>query len=228
MTMKSYSLKFDNEKCACARVEGVDASYKDLAEVCGRIRGKDVSWAILFLEKATKMEIPVLYKKRNKRLGHRRELGGKKGRYPEKATKTVLKVLKSAIANGRVKGLGTDYSILHAAANKKDIFPRIAAKGRRSRQYYVTTRIEVVLKSKNEVPKGVEVTPPPKKVEKPAEKKEEPKKVVEKKTDTKPAVKKLETPKEHKHAKEKAEHHEHKKMSFEHSKGKKTEVKKEG
>ncbi len=173
MIMKGYTAVSD-ENCAMARSESVNASFKDLAEVCGRIRGKNADWAISFLEKAAEGTIPVLYRRHNKKLGHRRELGGKQGRYPKKAAKAVLKVLNSAIANGRVKGLGDEYSILSAVANKKLSYGRVAPKGRWARSDYETSRIEIILKSLSEVPKGVEVTPP-KKEEKP-EKKAEPKK----------------------------------------------------
>jgi len=178
MTMRGYSTDFE-EDCACARIEGVDASYKDLAQVCGRVRGKDAAWAFSFLEKASKGEIPVLYKKHNTRLGHRRELGGKKGRYPKKAAKIVLKLLKTAVSNGVVRGLGEEYRIIAANANKKFSYPRMAPKGRRARAYYELARLEMVLKPTGEVPKGVEVTPPKaaKEVQKPKEeaKKEMPK-----------------------------------------------------
>ncbi|MEM2949154.1 MAG: uL22 family ribosomal protein [Candidatus Bilamarchaeaceae archaeon] len=155
--MRGYSVSFSPEECAFARLEGVNASYKDLAEVCGRIRGKDASWAAAFLEKVAKGELPVLYKAHCKKIGHRRELGGKKGRYPRKAAKIVLKVLKSAISNGITKGLGDSYTILSAVANKKATYPRVASKGGWMRSDYELARVEIVLKPLKEAPKGVEV-----------------------------------------------------------------------
>jgi large subunit ribosomal protein L22 len=210
--MRGYSAEL-GEDCACARLEGVDASYKDLAQVCGRVRGKDASWAVSFLEKAAKAEIPVLYKRHNKRLGHRRELGGKKGRYPKKAAMIVLKLLKTAVSNGVVKGLGEDYRIVAANANKKYSYPRMAPKGRRARAYYELARLEMVLKPTSEVPKGVEVTPPkeapkeekpkevkkegnaPPKKEEPTPKKEAPKKEEQTKQEKRPLEPKASAPK---------------------------------
>lgn len=160
--MKGYSNMPENtENCASARLEGVNASYKDLAEVCGRIRNKKSDWALTFLTAASEMEIPVLFRRHNKKLGHRHELGGRKGRYPWKAAKIVLKTLQSAIANGKTMGLGEVYTIVAASANKKDIFPRMAPKGRTARSYLVTSRVEIILKG-SEVPKGVSVTAPKK------------------------------------------------------------------
>jgi large subunit ribosomal protein L22 len=160
--MRPYSITFQPETCAYARAEGVDSSYKDLSEICGRIKGKNIERAFTFLEKVTAMEIPVLYSRHNKKLGHRKELSGRKGRYPQKAAKIVLKTLKSAVANGKVKGLGNDYIVLHISANKKAVYPRLAAKGRRNRQYYETATVEIVLKSTGIAPKGVEVKAPEK------------------------------------------------------------------
>ncbi len=200
MIMKAYSTDFDREKCAYARIEDVNASYKDLAQVCGNIRRKESSWALEFLEKAAKGEAAVRYRRHNKRLGHRRELGGKKGRYPQKAAKIVLKLLKSAVANGMQKGLGEDYLVTHVCATKKHIYPRLAPKGRRMRSFLETSRVELVATPK-ELPKKAEkkpaVKPKPKEVpKKPAEKPKEVK-VEEKKPEVKkPAEKKPERPRE--------------------------------
>lgn len=156
MNMKGYSFSFSEEECAASRLEDVDVSYKDLAEVCGRIRNRQSSWALVFLEKAADGKIPVLYKTFNRHMGHRRALGGKKGRYPKKAASVILKLLKSAISNGEVKGLGTEYMILHVSANKKHVYPRLASKGRQSRSALSTSRIEIVLKSIQEAPSLVD------------------------------------------------------------------------
>jgi len=139
----------------------VNASTRDLVQVCSSIRGKKALWAVAYLEKAAEGEVAVLYRTHNSKLGHRRELGGRKGRYPEKAARFVLKALKSAMANAKVKGLGEDLTVAFAAANTKDIYPRLASKGRRARSNLVTSRIEIIVKGTG-VPKGVSVTPPKK------------------------------------------------------------------
>ena len=141
-----YGYKID-EKCAPAQLYDIDASFKDLAAVCDNIRGMDTDKAVEFLEKAAKKEVPIYYKRWNKKLGHRRELGGKKGRYPVKAVKIVLSVLKNAIANASQKGLWNTY-VAHASANKQSIYPRLQPKGRRIRSDYETSRVEIVLREK--------------------------------------------------------------------------------
>ncbi len=161
--MKGYSSEIP-ENCTFARLEGVNASYKDLTQVCGVIRNKKTNWALEFLELAAEGEVPVFYRSHNKNLGHRRELGGRKGRYPQKAAKVVLKLLKNAISNGKNLGMDGEFTIFSACANKKEIYPRIAPKGRWARSFLETARVEIVLKGEA-VPKGVTVTPSAKKAE---------------------------------------------------------------
>jgi len=173
--MKGYSSEIP-ENCASARVEGTNVSHKDLIQVCAAIRYKKADWAVSFLEKVAEGEVPVLYRSYNKKIGHRRELGGRKGRYPQKAAKAVLKLLQSAMANGRVAGLGEEFTILTASANTKEVYPRMAPKGRRVRSALRTSRIEIILKG-SEVPKGVSVTAPKKQEAKKVEAKPEAKTV---------------------------------------------------
>ena len=137
-----YSMKFDEENniVGKARNESIDASYKDLAAVCDNIRGLNVVHAIEFLEKAAlgpKGKTPIRYKKYNKKLGHRKELGGKKGRYPVKAVRYVLKLLNDAINNAVVKGAEKEKLIIaHASANKKASYYRLQPKGLTAKSFF--------------------------------------------------------------------------------------------
>lgn len=162
----------DDEFAANARVEGVDASFKDLVEVCRNIRRKKAADALSFLEKAADGKAAVLYKSNNKHLGHRKELGGKKGRYPKKAAKIVLAVMKNALNNAAQKGLVQEnLFVAHACANKKFNYPRLQPKGRRTRHDYATARVEIVLIEKGE--KKKEEAKEPKKMEKVEQKREQ-------------------------------------------------------
>jgi len=137
------------EEIAKAQQYNIDASYKDLCAVCSNMRGLTADEGVQYLE-AVLDGFPVLYKRWNKKLGHRRELGGRKGRYPVKSAKFVLLVLKNAIANASSKGLD-GLSIVHIQANKQAIYPRTQSKGRQFRANYETARVEVVLAgNKNE------------------------------------------------------------------------------
>jgi ribosomal protein L22 len=154
---------------ARSRVEGVDASVKDLVEVCGNIRYKPVGQALALLEAAAEGLVPILYRGNNRHLGHRRELGGRKGRYPKKSVKIVLKALKSALANAQSKGLSEELIVMHAAANKKVEHGRLSPKGRRNYSGLITARIEIVLKEKEGAKRPQKKQA---KAEKPDEKKE--------------------------------------------------------
>ncbi len=147
--MYSYIMEKGKEgDFARARLEGVDASFKDLVEVCGSIRYRPADQAIRFLEEAADGKRPILFRSSNRHLGHRRELGGKKGRYPKKSARIVLGVLKSALANAQHKGLSEELIVTHACANKVSTYMRYASKGRRNPSALETARVEIVLKEK--------------------------------------------------------------------------------
>lgn len=147
--MYSYIMEKGKEgDFARARVEGVDASFKDLVEVCGNIRRRPVDQAIKFLEEAADGKRPILFRSSNRHLGHRRELGGKKGRYPKKSAKIVLGALRSALANAQHKGLSEELIVMHACANKVSTYMRYSSKGRRNPSVLETARVEIILKEK--------------------------------------------------------------------------------
>ena len=140
-----YSFKGDAGKTARAQRSDIDASFKDLSQVCRNINGKEVSEAVNLLEDAKLGKVPIRYVKFNKKLGHRKELGGRKGRYPRKSAGIVLELLRGTIANARRKGLGEKLVVRHASANKQNVYPRIASKGRAMRANYETAKLEIVL-----------------------------------------------------------------------------------
>jgi len=139
-----YGFQGNEESTARAQLYNIDASWKELTAVCSGIRGMDSEIATIFLEKVKKMEIPVRFAKHSKRMGHRRELGGAKGRYPQKAARFVLQVLKNAVANASSKGI-LNPVVIHASATYQSKYPRIQSKGRRSRGDYETSRVEIVV-----------------------------------------------------------------------------------
>lgn len=214
MNLDGYSFDLsaeEKDKYALARAESVNASYKDLTQVCGRIRNKPISWALDFLDKAAKGKIPVLYKKFNKNLGHRREIKGRQGRYPKKAAAMVLKLLKSAEANAKIKNL-ENLVIAHVSANKKYSLPRLLSKGRHSRADYELARIEIILKGKEAIEKKVQIKT------KVQDKKEQEHQEIKEKAHETHEHKSVEHPsKEHEHVQsEKQEHKTHEKTSAQH------------
>ena len=140
----SYKTK-DETRIARAQLHEINASYKDLSQVCRNINGMEIPEAVSLLESAKLGEVPIRYEKFNKKCGHRKELGGKRGRYPKKSARILLEVLRNAIANAHHKGLGEKLFVRHASANKQNIYPRIASKGRANRSDYETAKLEIVL-----------------------------------------------------------------------------------
>ena len=136
--------KKGGKRTACARVRGINASYKDLCEVCRSVRGKDTEHALEFLEQASIGERAIYFARHNKGKGHRRELGGRKGGWPVKSVKFVLGVVQSAAANAGKLGLGPT-KVAHIIANKENTFPRMSPKGRRIRHNFETAFVEAVL-----------------------------------------------------------------------------------
>ncbi|PIT84386.1 50S ribosomal protein L22 [Candidatus Micrarchaeota archaeon CG10_big_fil_rev_8_21_14_0_10_45_29] len=143
--MANYAYNEKEKGIALARVNSVDASYRDLCNVCSNIRGRRADAALMFLTTALEEKRPIRYPRHNKRRGHVRSLGGKKGGCPVKSIKIVLNVLQNAVANANAKGLG-DCKIIHIAANKQDVFARMSAKGRRMRQDFENAFVEIVLR----------------------------------------------------------------------------------
>ena len=131
-------------KTARARITGVNASYKDLAEVCRSVRGKDTQYALEFLNDAAVKKKAIYFARHATGKGHRKELGGRIGGFPIKSVKIVLEVVKNAVANATKLGLGSA-KIIHIIANKQDTYPRMSPKGRRIVHNYETAFVEVVL-----------------------------------------------------------------------------------
>ena len=126
-----YSFNIKNaENIVLAQRYDINASYKDLAAVCDAIRYMNAGAALDKLDRLIAMEMPIEYRRHNKHMGARHELGGRKGAYPVRAAKEVRLALINAIANADNKGLpGEDLYIVHAAANKTRILRRYPSRG---------------------------------------------------------------------------------------------------
>lgn len=166
-------------RIARARISRVNCSFKDLCEVCRNVRNKDTDFALEFLGNAAEGKQAIYFARHNKKKGHRRELGGKKGGFPVKSCRAVQGVVENADANAIKLGLGAT-RIVHIAANKHATYPRMSPKGRRIRHDYEVAFIEVVLEEKQQkMEKKAEATPKKTDVPKKEEVKKTEAKVVE-------------------------------------------------
>jgi len=144
--------ELDPEKTAKASGREIRVSHKHTREVCRTIKGMTLARAKEYLKNVLTKKQAVPFTRYKKKAGHRRGLEKAfAGRYPLKAAKKVLIVIKSAEANAEDKGLDVDrLRIMHAAAYPgmkiKRFTPR--AHGRASPKNDTLTHIEIVLDEK--------------------------------------------------------------------------------
>jgi large subunit ribosomal protein L22 len=110
----------DPAKTAIASGRDLKISPKAAREICAAIRRMNLKEAETFLEEVAEKKRPVAFKRYKKQVPHRRGLQGwYAGKYPVKAARTILKVLKSLEANAEDKDLDTEkLKIIHAAAQR--------------------------------------------------------------------------------------------------------------
>ncbi len=131
--MTKYSFNRDTEGIIFASLKDVNASFKDLSAVCAAIRYKSYLEAVDILDGAAAGTRAIEFKRHNKGMGHRHELGGRKGRWPVKCSELVRKVVVNAAANARNKDYEPDLMyVVHASANKTQTWGRMPPKGPRS------------------------------------------------------------------------------------------------
>jgi large subunit ribosomal protein L22 len=150
MAFTKYSVEFDREKTARSQGHELHVSPRHCVEICRGLRGKSLAEAKSHLEEITKMKRPVPFKRHSSGVGHRAGLSGwDAGRFPQKAARDILTVLKSAEANAEYKGLDTDrMQIVHSLARRGRVIegrmPR--AMGRATAKNTATVTVEIVLK----------------------------------------------------------------------------------
>ncbi len=139
-----------------AQLKDLDASYKDLTQLCRAIRGKPLVKAKKILNGVMDMSQPIRYYRFKKGLGHRSQLGGQPGRWPKKEAKMLLTAVTNAEANAKSQGLEVDKLVVKAAiAYKQNVMKRhrkywvtgtILGYGKQAIwANYVTARLEVIL-----------------------------------------------------------------------------------
>jgi len=143
-----YSFKpKEPDKTAIISGRDLRISPKHAREVCAAIRGLKLDEAKRLLEEVVKGRRPIAFRRYHGKVGHRRGLQGwPSGRYPKKASKTILKILEALEANASDKGLDTErLKIVHAAAQRgpklRKNIPR--AFGRSTPYYQELTHVEL-------------------------------------------------------------------------------------
>jgi large subunit ribosomal protein L22 len=144
--MAGYTTKADPDTSAKAIGKELPVSPKMSREICGMIRGMKVESAIRTLEEIADLKRPVPLKRFNKRVSHKPGVGP--GRYPQKAARAILEVIRSASSNAEYKGLDTSGMVVStvSASLGRTIpghMPR--AHGRATQWDQQTVNIEVII-----------------------------------------------------------------------------------
>lgn len=139
-----YATKFDNETMARAQGISLPVSFKQSVEVCRFIKNRRYKDAVRMLEGVMEIKTPVPYRTFNRGgTGHRKGMGP--GRYPQKASAYIIKLLKSAFANASQKGLDTESLVVKSAVAKQG--PKTFHYGRKRGIKAKRTHVEVVVES---------------------------------------------------------------------------------
>lgn len=149
MARVDYAYKPQDEtKAAKAMGYEMPISFKHAVEICRAIRGKKIAEARKILEDVIEMRKPIPFKKYKRKVGHRSGLEKwYAGRYPQKAAKYVLKVLKNLEANAEYKGLEKEnLVIVHAQAKKGRVIRRYIPRafGRATPMFQQLTTVELI------------------------------------------------------------------------------------
>ncbi len=135
-----YIYKEETGNTARAYGRNLSISTKQSVEICNNIRGIALDKAKEFLLGVINKKMPVKMSKYIKDLPHKKNIGP--GRYPVKAAKAILIMLKSAEANALNKGLSRNLVIRHISAHKASTPYHY---GRKRRVRMKRTNIQVVL-----------------------------------------------------------------------------------
>lgn len=112
--------RIEKKKIVIATAAGKDIpiSTKQAVAICSFIKGKSPQESIVLLENVIRKKIAIPMKGE---IPHRRNMpkGKPSGRYPVKASKQFIKLLRNLIANATTKGLDPELLIISKAiANK--------------------------------------------------------------------------------------------------------------
>ncbi len=143
--MVGYTFRnYDKEHMARAVGVALPISYKQSYEICNFIRHKSIADAKKTLLQVTEKKVAVPFKRFDFDLGHKKKIGP--GRYPEKASFELIKLLESVEANAQFKGLNTsNLIIVHMSTHKAG---KAWHYGRFSRRRMKRTHIEICVEEK--------------------------------------------------------------------------------
>ena len=150
MPYKYANKKYEPEHMARVVGTSLTISTKHAIEICSLLRRKEVSYAKELLKKAIEKKQAIPFTRFNSDVGHKPGIGP--GRYPEKASTEILKLLECVEANAQFKGLNTaELAIEHICAHKAGKVMRYGRqRGRTSKRTHVEIMVKETAKKKAE------------------------------------------------------------------------------
>lgn len=104
-------------RAAQARALGISISTKQSVEISHALRFRNTAFAKRYLERVLTFEQAVPFRRYNRDMGHKPGMAA--GRYPQKAARAFLQLIKAVEANAQVKGLeASNLKITRLLANK--------------------------------------------------------------------------------------------------------------
>jgi len=158
----NYAFENLKENMVKACGKNLNISPKQSIEICNYVRGRPLAQAKRLIQASIDMKVPIPFKRFTNGLGHKHGMAA--GRFNPKACTEILKVIKSAEANAKNKGLNVpDLRLVHIATMTA---PKSWHYGRKKRSVAKAAHLEVVL----EEVKGLSQTKSGSSKTKPAEK----------------------------------------------------------
>ncbi len=149
MSMTYYStVPNESDKTARAYGRDLDCSPKSGRNVARALKGMPIGRAKEFLASVARLETPVPFKVRVRKIHHRRGEGFGPGKWPVGTVTRFLKVIESAEANAEYKGLDKERLIItHATAYQGTVTQAFTprAMGRATAHYNRKCNFEVIL-----------------------------------------------------------------------------------
>lgn len=113
-----YAIKEMKENMAATQLRGLPISLKDSIMIANFIKGKNVQKVKKYLGEVISLDRAIPYTRYNSDRGHKKG-NMAAGRFPVKACKNFLIVIKSAESNAIAKGLNVDKLIIAAVIPNK-------------------------------------------------------------------------------------------------------------
>ena len=149
MAHKYAAKVYDKEQMARVVGRSLSISAKQSVEICSFIKNKGVQEAKNILKKDIEKKQAGPFKRYNRDRGHKTKIGP--GRYPEKASEEILKLLDAVEANAQFKGLNTSNLIIsHICSHKAQ---KSWHYGRKRRRKMKRTHLEIIVKEVKETKK---------------------------------------------------------------------------